>query len=217
MKIISIAVLSLLIALPAFSGVRAPLESDAEAKVVGALIEKEINRVLKILKDETTDQEAKRAEVMKIVDPLFDLKLMGKLVLGRRNWPKFDKGQRKTFLDLFVKTLQDSYFDKVDLLTDEAVEFEKPVRKKKKFHVLTHIVSKDQRYEMLYKLYKKKGAWRVYDVEIEGISVVKSYGSQYDQFLRKSSVKKLLVKMREKTITVPKDLQSKEKRSKSKG
>lgn len=192
-----------------------PVRADDLKKVRG-LVESSVNSVLDILRDKKDDKEAKRKKVKGIVDPLFDFKLMGKLVLGRKHWPKLDKKQRKEFTKLFVKQIQDSYFDKVDLLTDEKVEFGDPVRKKKKVHMLTHVVSKDQRYKMLYKLYKKKGAWLVYDVEIEGISIVRSYGSQYDQFLKKSPVKDLLAKMREKALGAPKELQDK-KDKKDKG
>ena len=99
---------------------------------------------------------------------------------------------------LYVKTLQDSYFDKMDLLTDETVEFDPPQRMDKKFQMLTHIVSKGQRIEMAYKLYKDKDAWKVYDLVIEGVSIVKSYGSQYDEFLRDKDVEALLKKMKDK-------------------
>lgn len=193
----------------------APLETDA-AKVVEARIKSSVNQVLQILKDKNMEKEAKKVEVRKVVDPLFDIPLMAKLVLGRNHWPKFTEAQRKEFTDLFVKALQDSYFEKVELLTDEYVEFEKPVPVADKFQMLTHIVAKDKRYEMLFKLYKKQGdsavragEWQVYDVEIEGISFVRSYSNQYDQFLQKNSVAYLLKRLREKTLDLPEDLKAK--------
>ena len=53
-------------------------------------------------------------------------------------------------------------------------------------------------FYVVYKLYKDKAGFKVYDLEIEGVSIVKSYGSQYDEILRDGSVTDLLTKMREK-------------------
>jgi phospholipid transport system substrate-binding protein len=186
----------------------APLHADEaeDLKAVHGIVKTSVNKIMKILLDKDIGKEDRRKQVEKISDPLFDFALMAKLTLGRKHWPSFSKEERKAFTKLFIAQLKDSYFEKVDLLTDEVVEFETPVRKKSKVHMLTHIVSKDQRYEMLYKLYKKKGKWLVYDVEIEGISVVKSYGSQYDQFLSDKKPADLLSKMREKAFGIPKEI-----------
>ncbi|MFC1679052.1 phospholipid-binding protein MlaC [Elusimicrobiota bacterium] len=203
---------------PATKERKARIASDA--KDVRGVVERSVNTVLDILKDTKIEEAAKRKKVMDVVDPVFDLRLMAKLVLGRKNWAKFDKTQRGEFTDLFVDQLQTSYFDKVEILTDESVEFEDPVavKKGKKIHfqMLTHIVSKGERYGMLYKLASRKGKWRVYDVEIEGISLVRSYGAQYDQFLRKESSADLLSKMRKKSLDLPEDLKEKKETEKEK-
>jgi len=214
MKTLTSAVLALAVmTAPAHAG----LESE-----VDAVVRNTVESVLKILKDEKKSDEQMKEAVMKIVDPVFDFELIAKLVLGRKHWGAFKPAQRKAFTDLFVKQLRDSYFEKVDILSDEKVEYEKPKKAAKngrKATMLTHIVAKDERYDMLYKLYKgkKKGAaWKVYDVEIEGISLVKSYGAQYDQFLQKSSPDELLKKMKEKVLDTPDDLKKAEKKAKEK-
>ena len=195
----------------------APAKKSPAPKAVEAVVKDTVNSVLEILKDKGTEREGKKDRVMAVVDPVFDFQLMAKLVLGRKHWTAFSSGQRKEFSDLFVKQLRDSYFEKVDILTDEKVEFEKPSEKgKRKAEMLTYIVSKDERYAMLYKLYRDADEkdWKVYDVEIEGISLVKSYGAQYDQFLSESSPKELLEKMRTKTLAPPKDLEEKAQKKK---
>ncbi|MFC1521651.1 phospholipid-binding protein MlaC [Elusimicrobiota bacterium] len=181
-----------------------PLRADDDAKAVSVRLKVSVSAILEILKDKGMKKEVKKDKVMGVVTPFFDLSLMAKLVLGKKHWPKLSKDQRKTFTDLFIKQLQASYFDKMDLMSDETVEYGEPVRLKTKFRVLTHVISKDQRIEIAYKFYKNKKAsdpkeaWRVYDVEIEGISIVKSYGSQYDQFLKDGAIKGLFIKMEEK-------------------
>lgn len=186
-----------------------------DLKPVRTLVETSVDQVMKILKDKAVSREDKKKKVMTVGESLFDMALMSKLVLGRENWPKFDAKQQKEFTDLFVKQLQDSYFEKVDLLTDETVEFKEPtLQKDGKAVMLTHILSKNERYEMIYKLYKKGEAWKAYDVEIEGISLVKAYGAQYDEFLRKSEPAALLKKLREAPFERPKDLEKSKKGAK---
>ena len=188
--------------LPSCPASAAPAASDA--KEVQAVIERSVHSVLDILKDKGLDREERKKRVLSIVDPVFDLPLMGKLVLGRTHWPSLSEPQRKDFTGLFIKAIHDSYFEKIDLFTDETVEFEAPVpREKGKFEMATRIASKGQRYKLLYKLYRGESSWRVYDFEIEGISLVRTYGSQYDQVLQKHSIDELLKKMREKALEVP--------------
>ncbi|MBI3297996.1 MAG: ABC transporter substrate-binding protein [Elusimicrobia bacterium] len=202
-------------ALPSAAAVLAAAPSG-DAKAVRTLIETSVNQILVVLKDRGTDRETKKKKVVTVGESLFDFPLVAKLVLGREHWPKFDAGQQKEFRTLFVKQLQDSYFEKVDLLTDEVVEFSDPAGQKDgKMTMLTHIISKNERYEMLYKIYKKAGAWKVYDVEIEGISLVKAYGAQYDEFLRKAKPADLIKKLREQPFERPKELENKEKAKKS--
>jgi phospholipid transport system substrate-binding protein len=179
-----------------------------DKKSVDQLIRNAVNRTLDILKQKSLDKETKKQQVVQVVTPVFDIPLMAKLVLGRTHWPKLSDPQKKEFSDLFYKTIQESYFDKINLFTNERVEFEEPVQKESKFQMMTYIVAKDKRYSMLFKLYRKDESWKVYDVEIEGISFIKSFGSQYDQFLQQNSVKDLLAKLRERALDMPDDLKA---------
>lgn len=181
-------------------GLTAPVLADAAdgKEVVATLVRTTVDRVLAVLTDKKLSREDKRNEVMKAIEPVVDFRLMAKLTLGRKHWPKLGVEQRESFTKLLVDTLKASYFKKIDLFSEGVVEFEEPVAKKTKFHVLTYIVSKGERVEVAYKLYQRAGAWKIYDFEIEGVSIVRSYGSQYDDFLREGSVEELLAKIRGK-------------------
>ena len=187
-----------------------PAPAAPEAEGVRAVVEDSVNAVLAALRDKALTPQARRDAVMGVIDPVLDFPLMAKLALGRKHWPELDAAQQKEFTQLFVRSLQDSYFEKMDLLTDEKVEFDKPEPAEKgKFQMMTTILSKGDRHKMLYKMYKKDSSWKVYDVEIAGISLVKSYGAQYDQFLRTGSVADLLKKLREKALGQPDELKAK--------
>ncbi len=169
-------------------------------KAVAALVRKAVNEVLTVLKNKDLSREDKRKKVSPIIDRLIDFRRMAKNSLGLTRWKKLRRSESASFTKLFVETLRWSYFEKIDLFTDETVEFEEPVAKpNERFYLLTHILSKGERIKVAYKLYKgKEKAWKAYDVEIEGVSMVMSYRSQYRDFLSESSFKQLLAKMREK-------------------
>ena len=77
---------------------------------------------------------------------------------------------------MFVERLKLSYLEKLDLYTDEEVVVDEArLTKKKRVEVLTYLVTKDDKKEMIYKLYKtKKKGWMVYDVDVLGVSIVQT-------------------------------------------
>lgn len=203
---IIIPLLSLLL-----GGLLTAAETDADGAAAKKFVQTNVETVLAILKNEKYSKEEQKEKVVEIADAMFDLPLMAKLALGRKYWPKFSEEERERFTALFVKTLKSSYADKIDLITDETVEFEEPVLKSKgKYEMTTNVVSKDKRYKMIYKITERKEGWKIYDVEIEGISIVRSYGSQYDQFLNGHPIPALLEKMEKKAFEQPAELENKE-------
>ncbi len=86
--------------------------------------------------------------------------------------------------------------EKLDLYSDEKVEFEPPKKVKKNIHFLTYLVSKDSRYSMLYKVYQSKKGWKVYDLEIQGVSVIHTFRTQFDGVLREGTIADLLEKLK---------------------
>ena len=120
---------------------------------------------------------------------------MGKLALGRKHWPALPAEKRATFHSLFVKRLKAAYLEKMTLYTDETIEYQEVVEVRKKVHVPAHIISKDKKIEMLYKLYKSKNDWKIYDIEIEGVSIISSYRSQFDEILATGTMDDLLEKL----------------------
>jgi len=165
----------------------------------GKVVRDTVKAVLECLRINDLSDEGKRERIREITGPVFDFPLMGKLALGRRHWPKLNEKERGEYTRLFVKQLQNSYSDKIALFSNEKVEYEEPVQVKTKIHVPTIVISKDERNKMLYKLYKAGAGWKVYDVEIQGVSIVSSYRAQYAQILKTGSVEDLLEKMRGKT------------------
>ncbi len=151
--------------------------------------------VASVLQNKDLDQKKKETEITRIMSPVFDFPLMAKLALGRTHWPKFTPPQREKFTRLFVERLETSYREKIVLYTDEKVLFKPPVRSKKTVHIPMDLISKGETIAMLYKLRKVNKCWKIYDVEIQGVSILLTYRSQFDDILRRGTVKDLLSRL----------------------
>jgi phospholipid transport system substrate-binding protein len=157
------------------------------------LLQVKWDAIVAVLKKKDIEQEAKEKEINKIVDPIFDFQLMGQLALGRKHWPKLTEQQREKFLQLFTKRLKSSYLKKVMLYTNEQILFkDKEENEKRKTIIIPiELVSKDKKVNMLYKLRKAEKRWKIYDVEIQGVSILLTYRAQFDDILSNGTVKEL--------------------------
>jgi phospholipid transport system substrate-binding protein len=159
------------------------------------LVRSKLDGVFAVLQKKDLGQQAKKKEIDAIVTPMFDFGLMAKLTLGRKHWPSLPRGKKEEFTERYVELLKKSYLDKLALYTDEKVIFEPPVQVKKKVRIPTQLVSKDRNTSILYKLIKRADDWKVYDLEIQGVSLIRSYKSQFSEILRNGTIDDLLLKM----------------------
>jgi len=169
--------------------------------------------VVSILQKKDIDQAVKEKVVDKIVSPIFDFPLMAKLTLGRKHWSELTEPQRENFTRLFVERLKKSYRDKILLYRDEKVILKPAVHKKNTIHIPMVLVSDNKEITMLYKLHKMdesrnvkvdekpmarvKERWKIYDLEIQGVSILLTYRSQFEEILRTGTVKDLLSQLEE--------------------
>ena len=175
----------------------ATLSAD-EVSEIQAMTKEKVDLVIQTLKDTSLSKKEKKEGILKTIDGLFDFNLMARLSLGKENWKPLSRSKRKEFSKLFVERLKQSYLDKLDLYTDEEVVVgEAKLTKKNRVEVLTFLVTKDDKKEMTYKLYKsKKKGWMVYDVDVLGVSIVQTYRSQFSGILKKESMEQLMERMR---------------------
>jgi phospholipid transport system substrate-binding protein len=158
------------------------------------------NAVIKVLQAKELDQKTKERIMEKVVSPAFDFPLMGQLALGRTHWPKLNAAQREKFIKLFVERLKALYLEKTVFYTDEKITLKPGVPKKNTVQIPMVVTAGDKEIAILYKLHKLdvqgKGKgnmlWRIYDVEIEGVSILLTYRSQFDDILRRGTVEDLL-------------------------
>lgn len=180
-----------------------------ESSEIRALVETNIDAIVKLLQDKNITREERNTRIIGIVNPLFSYQTMAKLSLGKKHWPTLNKQQQSEFTDLFTFRLQRSYLEKLDIYTDEKVLYGDPrVSGGNKAYAPTTLVAKDNEIEILYKFYLSGKDWKIYDVEIGGVSVIQTYRSQFDGVLSEGSVEDLLIKLRtdgEFNIPAPKN------------
>jgi len=170
----------------------AAAENEASAE---ALLKANLAAVFAVLQKQDLDQEAKNREIIETVNPMFDFSLMAKLTLGRKYWPGLTPEQKESFTQLFIKRLRTSYLDSLTLYTDEKVIYETPVEVKQKIHIPTYLVSQNNKISIRYKFYHSKSNWKIYDLEIQGVSIVRSYRSQFHEILKSGTIDDLLTKL----------------------
>jgi phospholipid transport system substrate-binding protein len=170
----------------------------------GALesIQTQVNKVLDVLRDPALKAESaletKEKKIWEIADNIFDYPELSKRTLAR-NWKKFTPDQQKEFTDLFGKLLGDVYMDRILEYDDQKVVFEKELSLgNNKAEVKSRIVTSSREIPMNYRMIEKNGEWRVYDVIIEGVSMVKNYRSQFRKILTNKSPEDLLKILRKK-------------------
>ncbi len=156
-----------------------------------------LNQVFEILQKTDLEPQAKSKQVVEIVSPMFDFQLMAKLSLGRQYWPDLSEEKREKFTELFISRLRGSYLNRITAYTDETITYESPVKVDGKVHIPTYLISKGNKIGMLYKFYQSSGQWKIYDLEIQGVSIIRSYQSQFKEILRTGSFDNLLQKMEE--------------------
>ena len=159
------------------------------------LLESRIEAAIAALHKKDLDQQEKNKQVVEIVTPIFNFPLMAKLSLGRKYWPGLTKEKRQRFTELFTKRLKETYLGKLTLYTDQTVVYKTPVQVKRKIRIPTELVSKDNKISMLYKFHKSKHSWMIYDIEVQGVSIISTYRSQFDQVLSKGTIDELLLKL----------------------
>ena len=176
--------------LSAFAG--APLET----------VKGHVDKVLDVLRDPSLKAEsarkAKKDKIRAISEKMFDFTELSKRTLGQ-NWSKFNPEQQKEFVELYTSLLEDTYADKIMAYTDEKIVFSKEVAlTEKTVEVQSTVLRKNGDVPIYYRVILKDGSWRVYDVVIEGVSLINNYRSQFREILANKPPESLLETLRKK-------------------
>ncbi len=156
-----------------------------------------VDEVIRILQDPAlkAQPQRRRQMVKQTVDRRFDYEEMAQRALP--NWQSLSAGQRREFVSLFAELLEASYADKLMKYSGEKVAYVGESGDGERAEVRTLLVRKNDRIPMNYRLLNTSG-WAVYDVVIEGVSLVNNYRSQFSRVIRESSYADLVRRLRNK-------------------
>jgi phospholipid transport system substrate-binding protein len=170
-------------------------------------VETQINKMLAKMQTpefKSLERDAKLTEIRTVINEIFDYQELSQRTLGRE-WKKFNPEQQKEFVSLFAGLLEDVYADRILAYTHEKIEFGKETELKKgRVEVESYIITTDnKKVPLFYRLSNENGQWRVYDVVIEGVSMIKNYRGQFRDILSKNKPEDLLQTLREKVKEKP--------------
>jgi phospholipid transport system substrate-binding protein len=166
-----------------------------------------INDVMAILRDESLKApertEERRAKIRQAVTERFGFEEMAKRAMGR-HWRTLTAEQQQEFVPLFSDLLENSYISKIESYVGtqeiEILYTKESIDKDGYALVRTEIVNKrDLNFEIEYRLLANKGNWEVYDIVIEGVSLVNNYRTQFNKIIRQESYEALVKKMQLKS------------------
>lgn len=159
---------------------------------------KVIEKALEALSDPSCQGEARRQKVKSIVDPHFDYQEMAKRCLGPA-WGKLSAGQRLEFVQLFAQLLEASYSDKIEKYAQRVkIDYTGEILEGEYAEVRTVVVRANDRIPLNYRFLQEDGTWKVYDVVIEGVSLVSNYRSQFSRIIHESGYAELVKRLKTK-------------------
>lgn len=189
----------------------APFSFALELEKIDSVMDRNIKHILnslqKLPKKSTQEQTHNPTQIQKIAqeafsvfDPIFDYSLMAQLALSK-HYKNLTNSQKQEFSKVFEETLKHNFVDKLQLYRDEKVEVINGTKIKENRYVLkTSIILDGKENYILFKFYPKGTDWKIYDVDILGVSIIQTYRSQIDDILSKSDFATLLEKLKSITI-----------------
>ena len=181
--------------------VTVPAVCGAEDDSATHAVKETIDRVLDVLANEELKSperaDEKRGVLQRVIGERFDYEEMGKRTLGL-HWRKLNEAEQKEFVLLFQDFLSNTYAGNVDGYSGEQVEYLKERRKGDFAEVQTKVMSPKIEVPLDYRLMRKSSRWMVYDVVIDGVSLVKNFRGQFDRIIKGTSFQGLLDKLKEK-------------------
>jgi len=161
-----------------------------------------VDQVIKTLDDPTLKGEARhsdrRAAIRKIANEIFDFSEIAKRSMAR-HWQPLSEAQRNEFVALFADLLERSYISKIETYGGEKIQYTAERADGDFATVSTKIITKNgTEVPVDYRMVKRVDRWLVYDVSIEGVSLVSNYRTQFNKIIQTTSYTELVSKLRNK-------------------
>lgn len=166
------------------------------------ILEKSVNSILDDIKTPAYSNPATRMEILpkieNTVKNIFDFSEFSSRTVGPR-WRTFSPEQKKAFSDAFADLLFATYLNKISGYNGEKIAYTGEISDGKRVEIRTVInLSDGRQIPVAYRMLPKDGTWRVYDVIIESISLIRNYRTQFQDILNTDSPEQLISKVEAK-------------------
>lgn len=158
-----------------------------------------VSQIIDILRRDVPGEQwvAKKEEIVRIVKSRFDADELAQRVLAL-NWKSRTEQEKEQFISLFSQVLETTYINRLKSYSDEEVTFKKQIVNNNKAVVYSEIIRNKQEIPIVYRVKDNKGQWLIYDIIIEGVSLVQNYRQQFDQIIKSQGYAGLVQRMEEK-------------------
>jgi phospholipid transport system substrate-binding protein len=188
---VTIIIVGLLMISTAFAGVTSDVKNSVD----------ELFRIVSDKKMKNSDLERRQA-LNKVINVIFDYSEMSKRSLGK-HWNERTPDERREFIDLFALLLQHSYLSKIESYNNEKIVYLKETLDDKYAEIKSKIVTaKRDEYTLDYRLLNENGKWMVYDIVIEGVSMISNYRAQFNRVINDKGYSGLVKVLQIKTSEI---------------
>ena len=167
---------------------------------INSMGKKKVAVIFDLLGKQDIEKNERNEKIVGELNEIMDFQLAAYLSLGK-HWKKISKTQKKEFVETFQQYINNYIVEKIDLYTNQKIDIgDSKIVKKGRAELEIGILSGGETLQVNFKLRKnKKKEWRVYDVDIEGVSLITTFRSQFSGVLKNSSFEELLEKLKNPT------------------
>jgi len=196
MKISLSVVASALLLLCAAAGVQADAKVGEATEQIRGTIDSGIAVLMRPDLQGDAKKQERRSLLRKELYPRFDFEEISRRALGV-NWKGRTPEEKREFIEVFKELLENSYASKIEGYKGEKIVYGQEVQDLPYAEVRTKIVTtKGEQYDVNYRVLKNGDEWRIYDIVIEGVSLVNNYRSQFTDMLSKYSFSEMMERLK---------------------
>ena len=177
-----------------------PVIQAGDVEDINSMVKKKVSVIFDLLGKQDIEKNERNEKIVGELNEIMDFQLAAYLSLGK-HWKKISKTQKKEFVETFQQYINNYIVEKIDLYTNQKIDIgDSKIVKKGRAELEIGILSGGETLQVNFKLRKnKKKEWRVFDVDIEGVSLITTFRSQFSGVLKNSSFEELLEKLKNPT------------------
>ena len=163
-----------------------------------------IEQVINILRDpqykDASKKDLQREKMWEIARRVFDFEAIARGTLTRFRWDGFTLRQKEEFTDMFTEFIGNNYFNKIqgEYHNEEVVFLKQEMLTESKARVMTKIQRESIEIPVDYSMWMRDGGWKIFNVYIEGVSLLGNYRNEFERFLTNSSIEDLISVLKKK-------------------